>query len=129
MNTTLTKAEEQVMQILWKLEKGFIREVVEGYEEPKPAYTTVATMLKILEKKGFVKREAFGNSYQYIPTLGKEDYSKSFLKGFVTNYFSSSYKNLVSFLGKNEKLSRQELEELIELLEKQVEEQKSKDNE
>lgn len=129
MNSSLTKAEEQVMQYLWGLGKGFVRDIVNRYDEPKPAYTTVATILKILEKKGFVNREACGNSYQYFPAVGKEEYSKRFLSGFVKNYFSSSYKKLVSFLGKNEQLSRQELEEIIEMLEKQVENHNTQDNE
>ncbi len=117
------------MKILWQLNQGFIREIVDEYGEPKPAYTTVATMLKILEKKGFVKRKAFGNSHQYIPVISREDYTKKFLNGFVQNYFADSYKNLVSFLGQDKKLTLKELEEVIELLQQQADTQKLQDNE
>ena len=88
----LTKAEEKAMQILWSIEKGLIRDVVNGYEEPKPAYTTVATIFKILEKKGFVGRTPIANSHEYYPLIQKEEYTHGFMKSFVKNYFSDSFK-------------------------------------
>jgi len=116
----LTKAEEQIMKVLWKLEKGLIRNVVDGYDNPKPAYTTVATIMKILEKKGFVSKNPIGNTYEYHPLISRQDYTKGFLNRFVNKYFSNSYKSMISSLSDNENLSAKEIEEIIELLQKQL---------
>ena len=113
MNLELTKAEEKVMKILWSIQRGLIRDVVSKYEEPKPAYTTVATIIKILEKKGFVGRKPIANSFEYHPLIEKNEYTTGFMRSFVKNYFSNSYKNLVSELSSNEELSTEEMEELI----------------
>lgn len=112
----LTKAEEEVMQILWSLQEGFVRNVVEKFPEPKPAYNTVSTIVRILEKKGFVSHKDYGGSYMYFPTVSKSDYSKSFLKNFVKNYFGNSYSGLVSFFAKEGDLSVAELEEIQQML-------------
>jgi predicted transcriptional regulator len=96
----LTKAEEQVMQILWKLEKAFVKDIVERIPEPKPAYNTISTVIRILEKKGFVDHEAFGKTYRYFPSIGKKEYTKAFFKNFLTNYFGNSFQEMVSFLPK-----------------------------
>jgi BlaI family transcriptional regulator, penicillinase repressor len=112
----LTQAEEEIMQILWTLKKAFVKDIVEGYEDPKPAYNTISTLIRILEKKGFVGYEAFGKSHQYFPLMNKEDYSQKYLNRFVDKYFSGSYKELVSFFTKQEEMSVKDLERLLEEL-------------
>ncbi|MBC7382030.1 MAG: BlaI/MecI/CopY family transcriptional regulator [Bacteroidia bacterium] len=114
----LTRAEEQVMQILWKLEKAFVKDVVESFNEPKPAYNTVSTIIRILEKKGFVSYEAFGKTHQYYPLLKKEQYSKQQLGSIVTDYFEGSFTKMLSFFTSNKKLSLKEIEEAGKLLKK-----------
>ena len=116
----LTKAEEQVMQYLWKLEKGFVKDLVELMPEPKPAYNTVSTIIRILEKKGFVGHNAYGNTHEYFPMVSQEEYTGSYLKNFVGNYFGNSYRQLVSFFAKDEGLSVQELEELKQQVEEEI---------
>lgn len=114
----LTQAEEEIMQILWHLEKAFVKEIVEEYDEPKPAYNTISTLIRIMEKKGFVGYEAFGKSHRYYPLIDKEDYSKKYLNRFVDKYFSGSYKDLVSFFTKEKEMSVRDLEKLLEELKK-----------
>ena len=121
----LTKAEEQIMQILWQLGKGFVKEIVEKMDEPKPAYNTVSTIVRILETKGFIDHQAFGKTHEYFPLISKEEYKKSFLKNFVHNYFGSSYKQLVSFFSKEEHIDLKELEDLKSLLEEEINKQKN----
>lgn len=122
----LTKAEEQIMQILWKLKKGFVNNIIDEFPEPKPAYNTVSTIIRILETKGFVDHKAYGKTHEYYPLITKEEYTKGFLNGFISSYFSNSYKNLVSFFSKSERLSTKEIEEIIEILQNQLKEQKEK---
>lgn len=126
MDLELTKAEEKAMKILWAIKKGAIRDVVARYEEPKPAYTTVATILKILEKKGFIGRRPVANSHEYYPLVEKTAYTSGFIKSFVKKYFSSSFKRLVSEFSSKGELSTEEMEELIEHLKKQVKDKKQK---
>lgn len=109
----LTKAEEQIMQELWTLEKAFVKEIVEKLPEPKPAYNTVSTIIRILEKKGFVDHFAFGNTYQYFPLISKTDYTKSYFRNFLSGYFSNSFQEMVSFFAKEDKMSLSELEEIL----------------
>lgn len=106
----LTKAEEQVMQILWQLEEGFVNDIIAKMPEPKPAYNTVSTIIRILANKGFVGHKAFGKSHQYYPLVSKKDYSDRSLSSLVTGYFDNSYQNLVSFFTKGDKVSVEELE-------------------
>lgn len=120
----LTKAEEQVMQNLWKLGKGFVKDVVELFDDPKPAYNTVSTIIRILEKKEFVSYKAYGNTYEYFPIVSKEEYTQKTMKKFVGNYFGNSYKNLLSFFSKNDNLSLKELEELKKIIEKEINQKK-----
>jgi BlaI family penicillinase repressor len=115
----LTRAEEEIMQVLWQLDSAFVKDVIEELPEPKPAYNTVSTIVRILEQKGFVGHEAQGKSHKYFPTVSKEDYTKTFMKGFVSRYFSGSYQQMVSFFTKEDKLSVQELEELMNELKNQ----------
>lgn len=115
----LTKAEEEVMQVLWQLKKGFVKDIIDLFPEPKPAYNTISTIIRILEKKGIVGYEAFGKTHRYFPLINKEEYSRKYLNRFVENYFSGSYSQLVSFFTKENNLSVSELEMLlIELKEK-----------
>jgi len=109
----LTKAEEQIMQELWLLEKAFVKEIVDKLPEPKPAYNTVSTIIRILEKKGFVDHYAYGKTHQYFPLISKTEYTKSYFKNFLSGYFSNSFQEMVSFFAKEDKMSLSELEEII----------------
>jgi len=119
----LTKAEEQVMQILWKIEQGFVKDIVEYFPEPKPAYNTVSTIVRILEKKNFVSYRAFGNTHQYFPVVSKDDYKKAFFNNFLKNYFSNSFTQMVSFFTNNDDVDARELEELKNIIDKEIKKQ------
>lgn len=125
----LTKAEEQVMQILWNIEKGFVNNVMEYFPEPKPAYNTISTIIRILEKKGFISHTAYGKTHEYYPLVSKKEYTSNYFKGFLKNYFSNSHQALVSFLTKDKNLSIQDLEEMKQLMEEEIEKQKLENNE
>lgn len=113
----LTKAEEQIMQVLWVLGKGFVKDVIEELPEPKPAYNTVSTIIRILETKGFISHEAFGKSHRYFPVISKEEY-KSFAAGkLLNNYFSNSVENMFSFFVKEKKIDLKEADEILKLIE------------
>ena len=111
----LTKAEEQVMQILWDLDEGVIKEVVEGFEEPRPAYTTVATVLKVLEKKGFVDHKTVGNVHLYYALITKRDYTKFQFSTLLKDYFSGSFPKLATFFAHENNLSMKDLEEMLRM--------------
>jgi BlaI family transcriptional regulator, penicillinase repressor len=113
----LTKAEEQVMQILWQLKEGIVKDVLEKMPEPKPAYNTVSTVVRVLEGKGFIDHKAYGNSHVYFPAISEAEYKKFTFDKMMTNYFSNSYESLVSFLVNEKNLSIQELEEITKLAE------------
>lgn len=113
----LTNKEEEIMHILWKLEKAFVKEIVHEMSDD-PHYNTVSTMVRNLEEKGYVNHAAFGNSHQYFPIVKKEDYRKRFMSNAIDNYFGSSYKNMVSFFAKEEKISADELREILNMIEK-----------
>lgn len=125
----LTKAEEQVMQMLWKIEKGFVNDVLEHFPNPKPAYNTVSTIIRILEKKGYTGHNSFGKSHEYYPLISKKEYTGRFFNGMMKNYFSNSYQSLVSFLVRDKNLSIEDLEEIKMLMENEIEKQKSQDHE
>jgi len=116
----LTHAEEQIMQVLWELQKGFVNDIVSRLPDPKPAYNTVSTIVRILENKGFISHKAYGRTHEYYPLISKEDYSREFLNNFTRNYFSNSYKALASFFANTENLSLRELEEIKMLVEEQI---------
>ncbi|WP_017733470.1 BlaI/MecI/CopY family transcriptional regulator [Nafulsella turpanensis] len=116
----LTKAEEQVMQILWELEKGFVKDILAKIPEPKPAYNTVSTIVRILETKGFIGHRAYGKTHEYYPLIDKADYSNFYLKNFVRNYFGGSFQKLVSFFAQENDLNSHELEELMKYVEKDI---------
>ncbi len=114
----LTNKEEELMQVLWQLKKAFVKEIVAELPEPRPHYNTISTVIRKMEDKGFVKHNAFGNTHQYYPVITKENYRKGFMQKTVNNYFGDSYKNVVSFFAKEEKISVEELKEIIKLIEK-----------
>ncbi len=122
----LTKAEEQIMQILWLLGKGFVNDVMNSIPEPKPAYNTVSTIVRILEKKGFVGHKAYGKTHEYFPLVSKRAYTKSYMKGFIKNYFGNSFEQLVSFFTKENNLSLVELEEIKKIMDEEILKQKEK---
>lgn len=112
----LTKAEEQIMQILWQLGEGIVKDILERIPEPKPAYNTVSTVVRVLEGKGFIDHKAYGNSHVYFPLISEDTYKKFTVDKLMKNYFSDSYKSLVSFIADEKKLGLKELDELTELL-------------
>ena len=115
----LTKAEEQVMQILWQLKEAIVKQILDKMtDEPKPAYNTVSTVVRVLESKGFVDHKAYGNSHVYFPIVSEEDYKKFAFDKVIKSYFNNSYKSLVSYLVKEQKLNLSELAELILLAER-----------
>ena len=114
----LTKAEEQIIQILWQLKKASVKEVLELLPEPKPAITTVSTIIRILESKGFVSHEKQGRGFLYYPVVAQEDYTRQSLKTMVNNYFEGSFKNLVSFFAKSNEIDASELEDILKELNK-----------
>ena len=116
----LTKAEEQVMQVLWKIEQGFANEIMANFPEPKPAYNTVLTIVRILEKKGFVAHETFCKANRYYPLITKADYSHNTLIGLVKNYFNNSYSELVSAFTQKESFTIEQLEELKNMIDKSL---------
>jgi BlaI family penicillinase repressor len=115
----LTKAEDQVMQILWKLQKGFVKDIIEEMPNPKPAYNTVSTIVRILETKGFVDHKAYGKTHEYFPLITKEKYTKFYLNNLIKGYFNGSFQNLVSFFAKENKMDIHDLEKLLEELKNQ----------
>lgn len=122
----LTKAEEQVMQILWKLEKGFVKDIIGEMNDPKPAYNTVSTITRILEKKGFVDHKAYGNAHQYFPVISKEHYTRDYMNRFVKNYFSNSFEKMVSFFSSQNSLDMEEMDRIIRMMEELKNKQKEK---
>lgn len=112
----LTKAEEQVMQILWKCKNAFVKELLEHFEEPKPAYNTVSTIIRILEKKGFVGYEAFGKSHRYYPIISKDEYKEQLMNQIVGNYFGGSLNRFVSFFVEKKDLKVSELDEVLNFI-------------
>jgi predicted transcriptional regulator len=115
----LTKAEEQIMQALWKLEKAYLREIVDSMPNPKPHQNTVATLLKILIEKKFVDLTVMSRHHQYFPLVTKEEYSSRSIKQLAKNYFEGSYSKVVSFLVKEKNISLEELENLLQQIKKQ----------
>ena len=120
----LTKAEEQVMQVLWKLEKGFLREIIDAMPAPKPHQNTVATLLKILVDKEFVSVTVLGRQHLYSPLISKDEYSKRTMKQMVKGYFEGSFSNVVSFMVKENNISIEELESLLAQIKKQQNQKK-----
>lgn len=114
----LTRAEEQVMQILWDKGKGFVKDMLEEFPDPKPAYNTVSTIVRILETKGFVNHRAFGKTHEYFPVVSKEAYRKQISKNMLNNYFDGNPRELVSYFVKEKKLNIKDLDDIIKLMNK-----------
>jgi predicted transcriptional regulator len=114
----LTRAEEQLMQVLWQLEKGFVKDVIEQLPEPKPAYNTVSTIIRILETKGFVSHTAYGKSHEYYPIISKTEYQNFATDKLMSGYFDNSVKHMFSYFVKKEKIDLKEADEIMKLIEK-----------
>jgi predicted transcriptional regulator len=114
---TLTKAEEQVMQILWSEKEGFVKDLLQHFPDPKPAYNTVSTIIRILEKKGFVDHRSFGKSHQYYPVVSRDKYRHERFSSLMEDYFNNSMKQVLSHFGKNGSLNMKEADEIIHLME------------
>jgi len=114
----LTKAEEQIMHELWEMGEGFVKEVIERLPEPKPAYNTVSTIIRILETKGFVNHEAYGKSHKYIPAISKEDYKKVVADKLLSGYFENSPKQMLSFFLEENKLDVKDLDDILNIINK-----------
>ena len=126
MKQELTRAELEIMQILWRKEQAFVNEVLDDMPEPKPAYNTVSTIIRILEKKGVVAHRAFGKSHQYYPLVGKEEYTSLFMRNVMGNFFDNSVTQMFSFLTAKENLSVKEVEELMSIAQKAIEKSQNK---
>lgn len=115
---TLTKAEEEIMQILWGLKKAFVKEIIAEFPPPKPHYNTISTVIGILMDKGFVSFKAYGRSYQYYPLITKEEYSRRTMKRYLKGYFEGSFSNMVSFFARQKDVDIREVEEMLEEIRK-----------
>lgn len=112
----LTKAELQLMQLLWKREKAFVNDLIDDLPDPKPAYNTVSTIVRILEKKGFVSHNSYGKSYEYYPLIDKDLYLNSYMGNVLKSFFSNSLPDLVSFFSKKEGISLKEADEIAKII-------------
>ena len=125
----LTAKEEEVMQVIWDLEKALVRDIMEKLPNKNQPYTTVASIVRILEKKGFLSHKPYGKTHEYFPLISKAEYRKLKFKGLITHYFDNSIESVVSFLAREEKLSPKEFEELTKLIAKDSENLKKDDTE
>lgn len=123
---TLTRAEEQVMHIIWEQERVLIRGILDRLPEPKPAYNTVSTVVRVLEKKGFVAHKSYGTTYEYYPDITKKDYTKFHFGEFLTKYFNDSFPQMASFFAKENKIGMPELEEMLKEIEEELEKKELK---
>ena len=114
----LTNKEEEIMKIIWRLEKAFVKEMLEEIGKEKPHYNTLSTIVRNLEEKGYVSHKAYGNTHQYYPLITKEAYRKQFIGNAIEDYFNNSYKSLVSYFASEEKISVEDLKEIINYIEK-----------
>jgi BlaI family penicillinase repressor len=114
---TLTKAEERIMQILWDLERGFIKDIQEQFPDPRPPYNTISTIVRVLVKKEIVSYKSYGGSYQYFPLISKEDYRSDQMGRLMKNYFDNSLKEVVNFFSEGKDLDVEEVDEAMKMLE------------
>lgn len=114
----LTYQEEEVMIHIWELGPCFVKDIVAKYPEPQPPYTTVASIVKNLERKEYLSLKRYGNTYEYTPIVKEQQYKRTFMSGVVRNYFENSYKEMVTFFAREQKISADDLKEIIELIEK-----------
>lgn len=124
----LTAAEEDIMQILWKLKKGFIKDILEQIPDPKPPYTTVLSVIRVLEKKEFVSHTQYGNTYEYYPLVLKDDYAGEHFNQFLSGYFNNSFPKMAAFFARENNLTMSELEEIMRLTQQELDQSKPKDN-
>lgn len=113
----LTNKEEEIMIILWDLKKAFVKDILQAFDDPKPHYNTLSTIIRNLEEKGYVSHEAFGKTHRYYPVLTKEAYRNHFMRSAIKDFFNNSYSGMVSHFAKEEKISVKELKEIIKLIE------------
>jgi len=113
----LTNKEEEILQVIWHLEKAFVKDVVAELPKPKPHYNTISTIIRNMEEKGVVGHNSFGKTHQYYAKISKEEYKKGYMQKTIQNYFENSYKNVVSFFAREEKISVKELKEIISIIE------------
>jgi predicted transcriptional regulator len=125
----LTRAEEQVMQILWELGEGMTKDVIARFPDPKPAYNTVSTVIRVLEKKGFVDHKAYGKTHVYFPAVEKEAYAKIQFMGFMKDYFNNSFPRMAAFFAREKNLDISEMEEILKMTEKEIRNLKSTNDE
>ena len=109
----LTPKEEEIMHILWRLGKGYVKNILAELPSPRSSYNTISTIVRILEKKGFIGHRAYGNTYEYFPLIEKEMYTRQYMRSIVRDYFGNSYHELVSFFARDEKIDLEELEEML----------------
>jgi predicted transcriptional regulator len=114
----LAKREEQIMQAIWKLQKAFVKEIIEELPDPKPHYNSVSTMVRILEDKGFVSHEAFGKTHRYYPLISKEEYQKTAVGELLGKYFDNSPSKMVAYFAEKESISEDELKEILKMIQK-----------
>jgi predicted transcriptional regulator len=112
----LTRKEEELMKILWKLEKAFVKDIVDLYDEPKPHYNTISSLVRLLQDKGVIGFTQYGNTYEYFPLISKEEYRRSFMNQIVSDYFDNSYQSAVAFFVKEKGLSPKQIEELLKII-------------
>jgi len=114
--TSLTKAEERIMKILWKIEKGFINDILTHFPDPKPPYNSVSTIVRVLVKKEIVSFKKYGNTYEYFPLVSKEEYRKSQMGNLIKDYYNNSLKQVVNFFSENKNLDIDEVNEVMKML-------------
>lgn len=124
----LTRAEEQVMLLLWKLKKAFVKDLIDEMPNPKPAYNTVSTIIRILEKKGFVDHNAYGKTHEYFPLVSRDNYKKSFMRSFIGSYFGGSFQEMVSFFAREDNLSLTDINDLMEDVKRDLENENTPGN-
>lgn len=122
---TLTKAEEQIMHVIWELERVLVRDILEQLPEPKPAYNTVSTVVRVLEKKGFVDHKSYGTTYEYFPRVSKEEYTRFHFREFLSKYFDNSFPQMASFFAKENNIGIEDLEEIVKEIERELEKKES----
>jgi BlaI family transcriptional regulator, penicillinase repressor len=116
----LTTAEEEVMKILWTIGQGFVKDVIDKMDDPKPPYNTVSTVIRVLEKKGFILHRQYGNTYEYFPAMTKEQYAKVHFSDFMEHYFNNSFPKMAAFFARENNISMKELEEMMRLTEEEL---------
>lgn len=114
----LTRKEEELMMILWEMGKGFVKDMLEKYPDPKPHYNTVSTLVRVLQDKGFIDHKQYGNTHEYFPTISKEEYRRHFIKYVIQDYFNNSYQDVVTYFVKEKDIKAEELEGIIKMMKK-----------